>query len=138
MAPADIDLFLERQLDSGDWTPVAAGESGSLDSETLFTERPRVGHYRLKVRNWAGTPNQVDVQIRFVNSAGEVGTADGSTRRRPRSAELQVAADDRRTSPTRATVAAAGRPRHEPTALLLCGGGPVPSDVLERIVTDAG
>jgi uncharacterized protein len=75
MAPADIDLFLERQLDSGDWTRVAAGESGSLDSETLFTERPRVGQYRLKVRNWAGTPNQVDVQVRFVNSAGEVGMA---------------------------------------------------------------
>jgi uncharacterized protein len=75
-APADIDLFLERQLPSGAWTSVASGESGSLDSETLFTERPAVGTYRLRVHNWVGTANQVDVRVRFVNSVGEVGSAE--------------------------------------------------------------
>jgi uncharacterized protein len=75
-APADIDLFLERQLPSGAWTSVASGESGSLDSETLFTERPAVGAYRLRVHNWVGTANQVDVRVRFVNSVGDVGSAE--------------------------------------------------------------
>jgi CheY-like chemotaxis protein len=45
--------------------------------------------------------------------------------------------DDRHTSRTRTTVALP-TPRHDPTALLLCGDASVPCATLERIVTDAG
>jgi uncharacterized protein len=73
--PADVDLFLERALPSGGWTTVASGETGALDRESLFLERPASGPYRLRVHNWVGTANSVDIQIRFVNSGGEVGEA---------------------------------------------------------------
>jgi uncharacterized protein len=75
MAPADIDLYLQRQADDGTWgSDIAAGESGDLDKETLVAGRQAPGRYRIVVHSWAGTPNQVDLLITFVNSEGEPGT----------------------------------------------------------------
>jgi uncharacterized protein len=73
--PADIDLYLQRQADDGSWgSNIAAGESADLDKETLVAGRQSPGRYRIVVHSWAGPPNQVDLTITFVNSAGEAGT----------------------------------------------------------------
>ncbi|MEX1178980.1 MAG: hypothetical protein WEB09_11015 [Nitriliruptor sp.] len=71
--PGDVDLDLQRATAAGDWETVATGASFALDHEQLSLARPAPGDYRLVVHNWAGPPNQVDVLIRFVNSAGEIG-----------------------------------------------------------------
>jgi uncharacterized protein len=70
--PADIDLHLQRREGDG-WETVASGETFDLARETLSLDRPPPGEYRLRVQNWAGGPNQVDVLVRFVNSEGEIG-----------------------------------------------------------------
>ncbi|WP_052664240.1 CocE/NonD family hydrolase [Nitriliruptor alkaliphilus] len=72
--PGDIDLDLQRRTGENTWETVAVGASFDLGGETLALNRPQPGEYRLIVHNWAGPPNQVDVLIRFVNSAGEVGS----------------------------------------------------------------
>jgi uncharacterized protein len=71
--PGDVDLDLQRRTAAGGWETVATGASFDLARETLSLTRPQVGDYRLVVHNWAGPPNQVDVLIRFVNGANEVG-----------------------------------------------------------------
>jgi uncharacterized protein len=74
-APADIDLYLQRQNENGSWTgDVGAGASGSLTEETMKLANLQPGHYRLEVHNWAGPPgNEVALKITFFNSAGEPG-----------------------------------------------------------------
>ena len=75
-APADIDLYLQKQTDGG-WSPVTAGESGDLDKEVLTAGRLPAGHYRILAHNWAGGPNIVDILITFKNRDGVPG--EGST-----------------------------------------------------------
>jgi putative CocE/NonD family hydrolase len=73
--PADLDLYLERQADDGSW--VAAGDGangGDLGGESISKASPTPGHYRLEVHNWAGGPNQVGIELTFLNSAGQPGT----------------------------------------------------------------
>jgi predicted acyl esterase len=73
--PADIDLYLERQNDDGSWTELASGTSSALNGETVGIDGLTPGHYRLDVHNWAGPPgNQIAIEIRFLNSAGQPGT----------------------------------------------------------------
>jgi hypothetical protein len=74
-APADIDLWLQKQNADGSWTgDLSSGASGSLTEETMRVENLQPGHYRVEVHNWAGPPlNQVDLKITFFNSAGEPG-----------------------------------------------------------------
>lgn len=43
------------------------------DGELLTAGRQPPGAYRVVVHSWRGTPNQVELAITFVNSAGEVG-----------------------------------------------------------------
>lgn len=75
-SPADIDLFLQRRTESGEWgDDLASGTSGSLTDETMNTGRLDPGSYRIEVHNWAGPPgNQVSVKATFYNSAGEPGS----------------------------------------------------------------
>ena len=66
-APADLDLFLQRQKDDGSYSgDVASGTSGSLTDETLVLPKPPPGHYQLEVHNWGGpAANPVDITISF-------------------------------------------------------------------------
>jgi uncharacterized protein len=75
--PADIDLYLQRQVAEG-WGPVlTSAESGSLERELLTYGRPDPGHYRLVVHNWAGAPAQVELTITFFNQNDEPGGGGG-------------------------------------------------------------
>ncbi len=76
--PADIDLYLYQLDEDGNVTgdAVASGTSFDLTGESLSYLDPPPGDYRLQIQNWAGSPNVVDYLIRFINSAGEVGTGD--------------------------------------------------------------
>jgi uncharacterized protein len=74
-APADIDLWLQKQNADGSWTgDLSSGASGSLSEETMRVENLQPGHYRVEVHNWAGPPlNEVSLKITFFNSAGQPG-----------------------------------------------------------------
>jgi hypothetical protein len=74
--PADIDLYLQRQLADGTWSgDLASGTSGSLTDEVLQSGRLLAGStYRLELHNWAGPPNTVAVELTFFNSDGVAGT----------------------------------------------------------------
>ncbi|HEV2062408.1 MAG TPA: CocE/NonD family hydrolase [Solirubrobacteraceae bacterium] len=73
--PADLDLYLERQSESGSWVKVADGRNdGSLTEEVISTQRLEPGKYRLAVHNWAGPPaNEVDVELTFFDRSGNPG-----------------------------------------------------------------
>ncbi|MBS3941913.1 MAG: CocE/NonD family hydrolase [Actinobacteria bacterium] len=76
--PADIDLYLQRRAEDGTWSGnLASGTSGDLDRESLSYSVPagiEPGTYRILVHNWAGAPNQVEVEVTFTNAAGEPGS----------------------------------------------------------------
>ena len=74
-APADLDLYLQRKREDGTWKAAGEGANGgSLESEKIGKSFLVPGRYRLEVHNWAGPPgNQVDIKLKFLNSAGEPG-----------------------------------------------------------------
>jgi predicted acyl esterase len=73
--PADIDLFLQRQGEDGTWSEAGSGSNGAaLDGETIGKDGLTPGRYRLEVHNWAGTANVVEIELVFLNSAGQPGT----------------------------------------------------------------
>ena len=74
--PADIDLYLQRQLSDGTWSgDLASGTSSSLTDESLLSAGLIPGsRYRVEVHNWAGAPGPVDLSLTFFNSAGVAGT----------------------------------------------------------------
>ena len=74
--PADIDLYLQRQTDTGTWENTGdSGASSALDGEEMATGSLPPGTYRIEVHNYTGPPgNEVSVAATFFNSAGEPGT----------------------------------------------------------------
>jgi hypothetical protein len=75
--PADVDLYLQRQLEDGTWSgDLVAGTSGSLTEENLESARLLAGNrYRIEAHLWAGAPlTQVALTATFYNSAGVAGT----------------------------------------------------------------
>jgi hypothetical protein len=75
--PADVDLYLQRQLADGSWSgDLVSGTSGSLTEETLDSARLLAGsRYRVEAHLWAGAPaTQIAMQLTFYNSAGVAGT----------------------------------------------------------------
>ncbi len=74
--PADLDLYLQRRNDDGTWSQAGSGTNdGALDGEEIGISPLTPGHYRLEVHNWAGPAgNQVAIELRFLNSAGQPGT----------------------------------------------------------------
>jgi hypothetical protein len=75
--PADVDLYLQRQLADGTWSgDLVSGTSGSLTEETLDSARLLPGsRYRVEAHLWAGAPaTQIAMQLTFYNSAGVPGT----------------------------------------------------------------
>jgi hypothetical protein len=74
LAPADIDLYLQRQLADGSWSgDLASGTSSSLTDEVLESGRLLAGTYRIEAHNWAGPPNSIGLELTFFNSAGVPG-----------------------------------------------------------------
>jgi hypothetical protein len=75
LLPADIDLYLQRQLAGGVWSgDLASATSSSLTDEVLQSGRLVAGsRYRIEVHNWAGAPGTAGLQLTFFNSAGEPG-----------------------------------------------------------------
>jgi uncharacterized protein len=73
--PADVDLYLQRQSESGAWVTVANGRNNeSLSDELISTQRLEPGKYRLDVHNWAGPPgNDVAVELTFFDRYGKAG-----------------------------------------------------------------
>jgi hypothetical protein len=76
LLPADIDLYLQRELSPGVWSgDLASATSSSLTDEVLSTGRLLAGSgYRIEVHNWAGPPNSVPLELTFFNSEGVAGT----------------------------------------------------------------
>ena len=75
--PADIDMYLERQLADGEWGEVAGSSNGSdLDKEeNEWPDRLLPGKYRLQVHNYLGPPgNEVAIALTFFNTLGEPGS----------------------------------------------------------------
>jgi len=75
LAPADIDLYLQRQLADGTWSgDLASGTSSSLSDEVLESGRLLAGNtYRVEAHNWSGPPDSVALELTFFNSAGVPG-----------------------------------------------------------------
>jgi hypothetical protein len=75
LLPADIDLYLQRQLAPGVWSgDLASATSSSLTDEVLQSGRLVAGsRYRVEVHNWAGAPGTAGLQLTFFNSAGAPG-----------------------------------------------------------------
>ena len=74
--PADIDLYLQRQLEDGSWSgDLASGTTGSLTDEKMETARLVAGsRYRIEAHLWAGAPaTQIALNATFYNSAGIAG-----------------------------------------------------------------
>jgi predicted acyl esterase len=74
-APADIDLYLQKQQSDGNWSiDQSSGASSSLEDEQMQFENIQPGHWRIEVHNWAGPPmNEVALKITFFNQNGEAG-----------------------------------------------------------------
>ena len=74
--PADVDLYLQRQLADGSWSgDLASGTSSALDGETLEGGPLLTGRYRVEAHNWAGPAAlQVALRLTFYNGAGEPGS----------------------------------------------------------------
>ena len=74
-APADIDLYLQRQAADGSWSgDLATGGSASTETETLSFGRLAPGRYRIEAHNWAGPPGTaVDLVLTFYDSNGAAG-----------------------------------------------------------------
>ena len=74
-APADIDLYLQRQNADGTWSAdLATGGSASTETETLEFGRLAPGRYRLEAHNWAGPPGTaVALKLTFYDSSGHMG-----------------------------------------------------------------
>jgi hypothetical protein len=63
--PADVDLYLQRQLADGSRRDdLAAGTSSSLADETLEGGPLVTGRYRVEAHNWAG-PAGLEVALRL-------------------------------------------------------------------------
>jgi len=81
--PADIDLYLQKQTEDGDWEDVTAATTSNIEEgtteEILIAGRMEPGRYRLVVHNWAGAPQQVHLEITFFNGDGEPGAGSGGT-----------------------------------------------------------
>jgi predicted acyl esterase len=76
--PADIDLYLQRQMEDGGWSDdISSGTTGSTETETLTAGRQDPGRYRILVHNWVGGPTEVHLQVTFFNQAGEPGPSGG-------------------------------------------------------------
>jgi hypothetical protein len=74
LLPADLDLYLQRQIGPGVWSgDLASGTSSSLTDEVLESGRLDAGRYRIEVHNWAGAPGTAGLELTFFNSAGVPG-----------------------------------------------------------------
>ncbi len=75
-APADVDLYLQRQTADGSWSgDLMNGTSSALDGERMEGGPLVAGHYRIEAHEWLGAPLlQVALKVTFYNGAGVAGT----------------------------------------------------------------
>jgi hypothetical protein len=70
--PSDYDLFVERQSSSGGWVQVGSATNGINNGETANMSGFFAGHYRARVNNWAGAPQQITGTITFSTTPGQL------------------------------------------------------------------
>jgi hypothetical protein len=75
-APADVDLYLQRQTPDGGWSgDLMNGTTSALDGEHMEGGPLVAGHYRIEAHEWLGAPVlQIALQVTFYNGAGIAGT----------------------------------------------------------------
>ncbi len=69
-APSDYDLFVDRRTASGNWVQVGSSTNGINNGETAPVSGMFPGHYRARLNNWAGAPQQINGTITFSASPG--------------------------------------------------------------------
>jgi CARDB protein/zinc carboxypeptidase len=66
---SDYDLFVDIQMPSGRWIEVGSSTQGISQGETVRLSNMFPGHYRVRLQNWAGVAQTVDVRITFGDTA---------------------------------------------------------------------
>ncbi len=69
-APSDYDLYVERRTATGQWALVGSSTNGINTGETANVSGMFAGHYRARVNNWAGVPQQIRGTITFSTTPG--------------------------------------------------------------------
>lgn len=67
--PSDYDLFVDIQMPSGRWLEVGSSAQGINNGETVRLSNMFPGRYRVRLQNWAGVAQAVDVKITFKPTA---------------------------------------------------------------------
>ncbi|HUQ17752.1 MAG TPA: CARDB domain-containing protein [Candidatus Saccharimonadales bacterium] len=89
-APSDYDLYVERQSSSGTWAVVGSSTNGINTGETASMSGFFAGHYRARLNNWAGVPQQINGTITFSTTPGAL-PPQYPTTRTPAQAEAYYA-----------------------------------------------
>jgi hypothetical protein len=69
---SDYDLFVERQSSAGGWVQVGSATNGLNKGETATMSGFFAGHYRARINNWAGAPQQISGVISFSTTPGQL------------------------------------------------------------------
>ena len=67
--PSDYDLFVDIQMPSGEWLEVGSSAQGLNNGETVRLSNMFPGRYRVRLQNWSGLAQTVDVRITFSDTA---------------------------------------------------------------------
>jgi hypothetical protein len=68
--PSDYDLYVERRTAAGTWVQVGSSTNGINTGETARVSGMFAGHYRARINNWAGAPQQISGTITFSATPG--------------------------------------------------------------------
>jgi len=68
--PSDYDLFVDRRTAASTWVQVGSSTNGINTGETAPISGMFAGHYRARVNNWAGAPQQLSGTITFNATPG--------------------------------------------------------------------
>ena len=77
---SDYDLFVERQSSGGGWVQVGSATNGLNNGETANMSGFFAGHYRARLNNWGGAPQQITGTITFSTTPGQLPPQYPSTR----------------------------------------------------------
>jgi hypothetical protein len=80
---SDYDLFVERRSSGGGWVQVGSATNGPNKGETANMSGFFAGHYRARLNNWGGAPQQINGTITFSNTPGMLPPQYPTTRPAP-------------------------------------------------------